>query len=158
MKTLKFIGMVIVTILSCMSLISCSSDEENESNALKGYNLALESYKDYKDGEVVDHGINMSTLLKSDGTVEFHNSYDTRLYDGGLWSVGGNSLKIIYYDKTGEIAKTENYRIENVYSFGYFVLRLDVNSSSTDYRRVCGIIDSDDYDDAETPEWFEEEW
>lgn len=158
MKTLRFFGMAIMMMALCVNFVACSSDDEKESIALKGNNLVLESYKDYKDGEVVGSGYNMSTLLNSDGTVKFYNSNDTRLYNGGVWSANGNSLKIVYYDKSGDIAKTDNYIIENVYSFGSFLLRLDINSSSTDYRRVCGMIDSDDYDDAEAPEWFKDEW
>lgn len=70
----------------------------------------------------------------------------------------GNKITVTYYDRSGEVSEIENYSIEKVYSFGFFTLKEEINSEDTDYRRVCGSINSDDYDDAVVPEWFEEEW
>jgi len=153
MKAIKYLSMLTFAMLVAITFTACSDDDdEGNVNALKGNTILFNDYKDYRDGEVVGTG-SQSWFLYKNGSAGLGGSS----YDSAKWYLEGNSIVINYYSD-GEVADTEKYTVENVYSFGKVVIRIDINSGDVDYRRIEGSIDSEDYDDAVTPDWWYEEW
>ena len=151
--------MLLAAVLATASLSSCSDDDDDlGTSALKVEWLALNNYIEYLDGQEVDRGSAQDFIvnLYSDGTVELGRTY-SRYYSTGTWTVSGNTIIVTYYDGSGPCG-TERYKIEKIYDFGCFVLRLDLDEKGKRYRRINGDIDSDKYDDAEIPDWWYEEW
>ena len=148
--------MTIVGLLICslITFTSCSSDDdEGATGALHGNNLHIDNGYKYIDGE--KSGIyTYNMLLQKDGSVDLFAS-EFRMFDSAKWHFSGNNIVVEFYDNN-ELARTDNWQVEAVYGFGRFVLRQTIDELI--YARVPGTIDSDAYDDAEDPDWWNEEW
>lgn len=141
--------------VTAFSFSACSDDDDEISTkAIAGHGLDFYCFRDFKNGEVVNSGScsdgNKFYYLNENGTLGWDNSSNS------TWKISGNSI-IITYDTGDEESLVEKWAIENIYAWGGIVLRKDFDDNSDyDFRRVYGIIDSDDFDDVESPDWWEE--
>ena len=162
-RRLGLIPFLLLAMLSVVAFAACSDDDDEGGSvaALRGSYLAIgEGVKEYVDGEYVGDVYDFQSMyfyrLSPDGTVESLGRRNP--YDAATWSFNGNAIVVSYLDSDGNVADTDRFVIENVYDFGRFVLRLNLDEEGTHYYRIACTIDSDAYDDAEDPDWWTEEW
>lgn len=162
-RRLGLISFLLLAMLSAVSFASCSDDDDEGGSvgALRGSYLAIGDYvKEYVDGECVgnvdDFQDKYFYRLSPDGTVESLGRRNP--YDDATWAIDGNAIVVTYLDSDGNVEDTDRFIVENVYDFGRFVLRLNLDDEGTHYYRIACTIDSDAYDDAEDPDWWWEEW